>query len=143
MDENADVVSLMTIHKSKGLEFPIVFVAGMGKQFNMQDTKKSLVLHSELGVGVDAIDPVARTKAPTFLKKMIQLREARETTAEELRVLYVAMTRAKEKLILTGTVADLAKEVDKCAVLQGHEASILSFGKSCEIHGLDFTGIIP
>ncbi|MBQ2922623.1 MAG: helicase-exonuclease AddAB subunit AddA [Tyzzerella sp.] len=121
MDENADVVSLMTIHKSKGLEFPIVFVAGMGKQFNMQDTKKSLVLHSELGVGVDAIDPVARTKAPTFLKKMIQLREARETTAEELRVLYVAMTRAKEKLILTGTVADLAKEVDKCAVLQGHE----------------------
>ena len=127
MDENADVVSLMTIHKSKGLEFPIVFVAGMGKQFNMQDTKKSLVLHSELGVGVDAIDPIARTKTTTFLKKMIQLREARETTAEELRVLYVAMTRAKEKLILTGTVADLAKEVDKCAVLQGYEGTQLPY----------------
>lgn len=121
MDENADVISLMTIHKSKGLEFPIVFVAGIGKQFNMQDTKKSLVVHSELGVGVDAIDPIARTKAPTFLKKIIQLKEARETTAEELRVLYVAMTRAKEKLILTGTVADLGKELDKCAVLQGHQ----------------------
>lgn len=120
MEDTTDVVSLMTIHKSKGLEFPIVFVAGMGKQFNMQDTKKSIVLHSELGIGVDAIDSVARTKVPTFLKKIIQLKEARETTAEELRVLYVAMTRAKEKLILTGAVQDVERELEECAILQGH-----------------------
>ena len=127
MDENTDVVSLMTIHKSKGLEFPIVFVAGLGKQFNMQDTKKSIVVHSELGVGVDAIDAVARTKAPTFLKKIIQLREARETVAEELRVLYVAMTRAREKLILTGAVQDVEKELCECAILQEHKERQLPY----------------
>ncbi|MBQ2987411.1 MAG: helicase-exonuclease AddAB subunit AddA [Tyzzerella sp.] len=119
MDENADVVSLMTIHKSKGLEFPIVFVAGTGKEFNMQDARKSIVVHSELGLGVDAIDPIARTKIPTFLKKIIQLKETRETSAEELRVLYVAMTRAREKLILTGAVEDIEKELDQHMILQG------------------------
>lgn len=119
MDENADVVSLMTIHKSKGLEFPIVFVAGTGKEFNMQDARKSIVVHSELGLGVDAIDPIARTKIPTFLKKIIQLKETRETSAEELRVLYVAMTRAREKLILTGAVENIEKELDQHMILQG------------------------
>ena len=127
MDESVDVVNLMTIHKSKGLEFPVVFVAGMGKQFNMQDTKKSLVVHSELGVGVDVIDPVRRTKAPTLLKKIIQLKEKRETAAEELRVLYVAMTRAKEKLILTSVVEDLEKELSDCVVLQGNKEMQLPY----------------
>lgn len=127
MDEQADVVSLMTIHKSKGLEFPVVFVAGTGKQFNMQDTKKSLVLHSELGVGADSIDAVARTKTPTLLKKMIQRQEAREATAEEIRVLYVAMTRAKEKLILTGAVEDVEKELQSGLILQNREDERLSF----------------
>lgn len=127
MDEDNDVVNLMTIHKSKGLEFPVVFVAGMGKQFNMQDAKKNLVVHSELGVGVDAIDPVMRTKAPTFLKKIIQLKEKREAAAEELRVLYVAMTRAKEKLILTGVVEDLGKELNDCASLQENEEMQLPY----------------
>lgn len=118
MDENADVVSLMTIHKSKGLEFPIVFVAGTGKEFNMQDAQKSIVVHSELGLGVDAIDPVARTKIPTILKKIIQLKEKRETSAEELRVLYVAMTRAREKLIITGAVENIENELDQHVILQ-------------------------
>ncbi len=126
MDEQTDVVSLMTIHKSKGLEFPVVFVAGTGKQFNMQDTKKSLVLHSELGVGADSIDAVARTKTPTLLKKMIQRQEAREATAEEIRVLYVAMTRAKEKLILTGAVEDAEKELQSGLLLQNQEDERLS-----------------
>lgn len=127
MDENNDVVSLMTIHKSKGLEFPVVFVAGMGKKFNLKDTSSRLVVHSELGIGVDAIDPDLRTKAPTFIRKMIQLKVQRESVAEELRVLYVAMTRAKEKLILTGAVPELEKELQKCASVQGRKERALSY----------------
>ncbi len=102
LDEQSDTVRIMSIHKSKGLEFPIVFTAGMGKQFNTQDTRGSIVLHPEWGVGLDCIDLEQRTKSPTFLKKIIQEETALENLAEELRVLYVAMTRAKEKLILTG-----------------------------------------
>ena len=102
LDEQSDTVRIMSIHKSKGLEFPVVFTEGMGKQFNTQDTKGSIVLHPEWGVGLDCIDLEKRTKSPTFLKKLIQEETALENLAEELRVLYVAMTRAKEKLILTG-----------------------------------------
>lgn len=115
MDEKMDVVSLMSIHKSKGLEFPIVFVIGMGKQFNMQDTKQSIVVHPELGVGMDAVDPILRVKSPALLKKAIQQKVQKESKAEELRVFYVAMTRAKEKLILTGATADLEKELSHLA----------------------------
>lgn len=107
-DEQADTVRIMSIHKSKGLEFPIVFVAGMGKQFNMSDQRGSIVIHSELGVGIDTVDLELRTKAPTFLKSLIQEKTKLENMAEELRVLYVAMTRAKEKMILTG-ITDLEK----------------------------------
>lgn len=102
MDEQSDTVRIMSIHKSKGLEFPIVFAAGMGKRFNMQDTKGSVVLHPEWGVGLDDIDLERRTKKPVFLKKMIREESMLETLAEEMRVLYVALTRAKEKLIITG-----------------------------------------
>ena len=102
MDEQSDTVRIMSIHKSKGLEFPIVFAAGMGKRFNMQDTKGSVVLHPEWGVGLDDIDLDRRTKKPVFLKKMIREESMMETLAEEMRVLYVALTRAKEKLIITG-----------------------------------------
>lgn len=102
MDEQADTVRIMSIHKSKGLEFPIVFVAGMGRKFNTQDTKGSVLLHPDWGAGVDLIDLKRRTKTPTFLKKMIREETALENLAEEMRILYVALTRAKEKLIMTG-----------------------------------------
>ena len=127
MDEMTDVVSLMSIHKSKGLEFPIVFVSGTAKKFNMQDTRGSIVVHPELGVGMDAVDAVLRTKAPTLLKRSIQKKAALETAAEELRVLYVAMTRAKEKLILTGSVTDLEKELDGIVSLQSHQERELPY----------------
>ena len=117
LDEQADTVRIMSIHKSKGLEFPIVIAAGMGKQFNMQDVRGSVILHPELGAGLDVIDLEQRTKAPAFLKKMIQEEAALETLAEEMRVLYVAMTRAKEKLILTG-VCELPDTVQTEALLQ-------------------------
>lgn len=102
MDEQADTVRIMSIHKSKGLEFPVVFAAGMGKQFNTQDTKSSMILHPEWGIGIDKIDLKRRTKAPTFLKKLIREEAMYEMWAEEMRILYVALTRAKEKLIMTG-----------------------------------------
>ncbi len=100
--EQENTVRIMSIHKSKGLEFPIVFVAGMSKQFNTQDLRKKIVLHNEMGIGPDYIDSMLRTKVPTLMKKVIQKKVQLENLGEELRVLYVAMTRAREKLILTG-----------------------------------------
>ncbi|NLZ83693.1 MAG: helicase-exonuclease AddAB subunit AddA, partial [Clostridiales bacterium] len=100
--EQDDTVRIMSIHKSKGLEFPIVFVSGMSKQFNMQDIRSNIILHNELGVGPEYIDVENRTKVATLLKKVIQKKVQIENLGEELRVLYVAMTRAREKLIMTG-----------------------------------------
>ena len=111
-DEQTDAVRLMSIHKSKGLEFPVVIAAGMGKRFNIQDTTASVVIHSDLGLGIDAIDLERRTKSPTLLKKVIQNEIGLENLGEELRVLYVALTRAKEKLILTGTVPHAADKLE-------------------------------
>lgn len=101
--ENA--VRLMSIHKSKGLEAPVVIVAGLSKKFNRMDVHAGLVLHPELGVGMDFRDEVLRVKAPTLYKKVIAGQLNYEMLSEELRILYVALTRAKEKLILSGTVA--------------------------------------
>ena len=117
-DEQTDAVRLMSIHKSKGLEFPIVIVTGMGKRFNIQDTTASVVIHPDLGLGIDAIDLERRTKSPTLLKKVIQNEIGLENLGEELRVLYVALTRAKEKLILTGTVPHAADKLEACQLEQ-------------------------
>lgn len=106
-----DVVRIMSIHKSKGLEFPVVFVAGMEKLFNQQDARSSLIFHPDLGIGPDYIDYENRTKSPTLIKKVIKRQIELENLGEELRVLYVALTRAKEKLILTGTVKNAEKEL--------------------------------
>lgn len=111
-DEQSDTVRIMSIHKSKGLEFPIVFTAGMGKRFNTQDVTGSILIHPEWGVGIDAVDLERRTKIPTILKKIIQREMMLENLGEELRVLYVAMTRAKEKLILTGTLPHAEEVLD-------------------------------
>ena len=104
-------VEIMTIHKSKGLEFPVVFVAGMEKQFNFQDMNARLLLHSDLGIGVDAVIPEKRVIASSLNKQMIRRQLLKESLGEELRVLYVAMTRAKEKLILTGTMGKIEKQM--------------------------------
>lgn len=101
--ENEDAVRIMTIHKSKGLEFPIVLVGGLGKSFNRQDMRSRVVIHPELGLGVDYVDPKGRIKIPLLPKKVLQKALDLEMLGEELRVLYVAFTRAKEKLILLGS----------------------------------------
>ncbi|SHK51031.1 helicase-exonuclease AddAB subunit AddA [Hespellia stercorisuis] len=126
-DEQMDTVRLMSIHKSKGLEFPIVFVAGMGKRFNKQDSKGSIVIHPEWGVGVDDIDLTKRTKSPTILKKMIQKEVDLENSGEELRILYVALTRAKEKLIMVGSVKNAEDTLKKYAPVAGRAQWELSF----------------
>ena len=124
MDEQSDTVRIMSIHKSKGLEFPIVFAAGMGKRFNMQDARGSVILHPEWGVGLDDINLERRTKKPVFLKKMIREESMLETLAEEMRILYVALTRAKEKLIMTGCtdVAALSDAATSAGVFRAEGA---------------------
>lgn len=114
--EDDKSVRIMSIHKSKGLEFPIVFVAGMGKNFNTQDSRAKLILHQDYGIGMDYIDLNLRVKEPTLIKKFIQKQLVTESLGEELRVLYVALTRAKEKLILTAGVKDMKKLLEKYAL---------------------------
>ncbi|MGN0405961.1 MAG: helicase-exonuclease AddAB subunit AddA [Bariatricus sp.] len=111
-DAQTDAVRIMSIHKSKGLEFPIVIVVGMGKRFNTQDIRGSVVIHPDLGIGIDAVDITRRTKSPAILKKVIQMETGLENLGEELRVLYVAMTRAKEKLIMTGVLPGAQKKLE-------------------------------
>lgn len=96
MDEQADTVRLMSIHKSKGLEFPIVFVSGMSKRFNTQDIKGSIVIHPEFGVGIDAVDVERRTKAPTLLKRMIQREVLMEMRAKNF-VFYMWHLQERKK----------------------------------------------
>lgn len=104
---NDNTVRIMSIHKSKGLEFPIVFASGLGKKFNQQDVNSKLVIHPDYGIGADFVDYENRIKSPTLIKKALQQSLRLENLGEELRVLYVDLTRAKEKLIMTGTVAKL------------------------------------
>lgn len=111
--ENEDVVRIMSIHKSKGLEFPIVFVSGLGKNFNRQDVRSRMVLHPEFGMGLDCMDGERRIKSATIAKKAIAKQIDLENLGEELRVLYVALTRAKEKLILTGCRKDVTGFIEQ------------------------------
>lgn len=111
LGENEDVVRIMSIHKSKGLEFPIVFTCGMGKQFNLMDLSNSILFHEELGFGPDFVNLNNRNSYSTLAKEAIKKRIRLETLSEEMRILYVAFTRAKEKLIITGATRDLDKSI--------------------------------
>ncbi|HKM33953.1 MAG TPA: helicase-exonuclease AddAB subunit AddA [Lachnospiraceae bacterium] len=103
LDENADVVRIMSIHKSKGLEFPVAFVAGLSKRFNIQDTTQALIVDMDMGIGVDYVNSDMRIRNKTLRKNVLATKIKLENLAEEIRVLYVAMTRAREKLIMTAT----------------------------------------
>lgn len=129
LDENADVVRIMSIHKSKGLEFPVVFVSGLSKRFNMQDANQSLIVDMDLGVAVDYLDSVRRIKNKTLRRTVLSAKMKEDNLAEELRVLYVALTRAREKLILTA-VLDKADEKWELAQMTGQER--LTYLDFCE-----------
>ena len=115
--ENDDVVRIMSIHKSKGLEFPVVILANSGKQFNLQDLNSKILLHPELGIGVKYIDYDMQITYDTLSKRAIKNKMKIETLSEEMRVLYVALTRAKEKIIITG----LAKKEKQDKMLENVE----------------------
>ncbi|SDL45067.1 DNA helicase/exodeoxyribonuclease V, subunit A [Paenibacillus sp. OK060] len=108
--EQDNAVRIMTIHRSKGLEFPIVFVGGISKMFNQQDLNSPFLMHKELGFGPRFVDRENRVAYPTLANLAIRRRAQFELLAEEMRVLYVALTRPKEKMILVGTVKDVVKK---------------------------------
>lgn len=113
-DEN--VVRIMSIHKSKGLEFPVVFVARCAKGFNVRDTYEKILLHKENGIGVNYIDVNTRLSYPLPVKNLIKEKMVAEAVSEEMRVLYVALTRAREKLIVTGSLKNASKSIGDIAV---------------------------
>ena len=111
--ENDDVIRIMSIHKSKGLEFPVVFLVNTNKQFNEQDIKKNpVLLHQELGIGAKYINYNAQVQYDTLTREAIKNVIRNENISEEMRILYVALTRAKEKLIITGISNDYAKQLE-------------------------------
>ena len=124
LDENADVVRIMSIHKSKGLEFPITFVAGLSKRFNMQDVNQSLIVDMDLGLATDYVDPERRIRNKTLRRLALAAKFREDSLAEELRVLYVAFTRAKEKLILTATLDNV---FEKWEFWRGNSAEHLTY----------------
>ncbi len=111
--ENQDVVRIMSIHKSKGLEFPVVFCAGLGKRFNQRDLSQNILLHNSLGIGLDFKDENLPCRYPGLPRIAIKLQLQKESLAEEMRLLYVAMTRAKDKLYLTASITDTEKGYEK------------------------------
>ena len=121
--ENDNVIRIMSIHKSKGLEFPVVFLCNTAKQFNLKDLNDNILLHSKLGIGPDYINYERKLKYATLAKEAIKLQMKKETISEEMRILYVALTRAKEKLIITGISKDLKKQLSSFQELVDFERS--------------------
>jgi ATP-dependent helicase/nuclease subunit A len=104
-------VTIMSIHKSKGLEFPVVFLCGLGRTFNTESQLANLLCHKELGLGLSAVDHQHRLRYPTIAKRAISAKIGEEALSEELRVLYVAMTRARDRLIMTYASNRLEKDL--------------------------------
>ena len=121
--ENEDVIRIMSIHKSKGLEFPVVFLCNSHKKFNMQDLNDNILLHQDIGFGPTIMDATRKIKYSSIAKDAIKLKMKQETLSEEQRILYVALTRAKEKLYITGRSKDFTKYAqDKNKVLEMYES---------------------
>ncbi len=133
-----EAVRIMSIHKSKGLEFPIVFVSGLGKMFNNQDVREKVVLHPGLGIGLDVTDLKRRLKTPGLTRQLLARKLTLENTGEELRVLYVALTRAKEKLILTGVLKKAEEKLGQLGVEMAHTAVKKSAAESKNQEFLSF-----
>lgn len=125
--ELADQVQIMSIHNSKGLEFPVVFAAGMGKSFNVMDTREMAAIHPDMGIGIPRIDPKLRFRQNTLYRTVMQYRMQEEILGEELRILYVALTRAEQKLILTGAADKMEKRAAAASAAADREDTALSY----------------
>ncbi|SDW88746.1 helicase-exonuclease AddAB subunit AddA [Paenibacillus sp. CF384] len=140
LGEQEDVVRIMSIHKSKGLEFPVVFAAGLGKQFNKRDLSSPFLMHKQLGFGPRYVDTELRVSYPTLPQLAIKQRLAMETLAEEMRILYVALTRPKEKMFLVGTVADAAKQLQRWESALDADGGLADFRIAGASRFLDWLG---
>lgn len=142
LGENENVVRIMSIHKSKGLEFPVTIVAGAGKQFNTSDMRNTILLHKVMGLGPDFVDCEKRISKETIIKQAIKKKILLENLSEEMRVLYVAFTRAKEKLIITGSVSDVEKSFGKwCSSLAPSSEKVPEFEIMRSKTYLDWIGL--
>lgn len=130
LSEDAEVVRIMTIHKSKGLEFPICFVSGLSKQFRRTDYSDAVLCDEKMGVGCNYFDRKSRQIRTTLCKNAIGIKKRLDARGEDIRILYVALTRAKEKLIMTGYVNDIEKE-EPC----------LNFSQSSLLRATSFMGM--
>ncbi|WP_246627802.1 helicase-exonuclease AddAB subunit AddA [Paenibacillus oenotherae] len=140
LGEQEDVVRIMSIHKSKGLEFPVVFVAGLGKAFNRQDLNGSFLMHKQLGFGPRFLDKELRVSYPTLPYLAVRHKMRMETLAEEMRILYVALTRPKEKMFLVGTVGDAKKQLQRWSEAFDRNGEIPDFRLAQAKRFLDWIG---
>lgn len=139
LSEQEDVVRIMTIHKSKGLEFPVVFVAGIGRRFNLRDMSAPALLHKSLGFGTRWIDPDKRMSVPTLPYLAIKEQMKKDALDEEMRILYVALTRAREKLILIGSVRNLSGRAHQWAsMITEHAWTLPGYCRSSAMTFLDW-----
>lgn len=141
LGEGEDVVRLMSIHKSKGLEFPVVFVAGMAKKFNTTDMRSAFLIHKDMGFGPRFVDTGLRAAYPTLPQLAIRKQMKLEMLAEEMRILYVALTRAREKLYLVGTVKDAERQLAKWSQVSSCDSwNLPDHALSRASHYLDWIG---
>lgn len=140
--ENDDTVRIMSIHKSKGLEFPVVFLAGAGKKFNRQDARGKILIDDKLGIATDYLDLERKVKAPTLKKNVLSRKMNLESMGEELRILYVAMTRAKEKLFITAGDRYLGRHAEKWGgISRRRELPFTFLSTALVLSGLAFNGL--
>ena len=122
---NSGAVTIMSIHKSKGLEFPVVFLCGLSREFNRESLRAQVLCDKDLGLGLSCIDPEMRLRYPSISKRAIAVKQMKESVSEELRVLYVAMTRARDRLIMVYSAKNLEKDLKDIALRSDHSGKEL------------------
>ena len=141
-DSTGNAVTLMSIHKSKGLEFPVVFVCGLSRSFNRESTRAQVLCDQELGLGLAAVDEKNRVRYPTIAKRAIAAKITADSLSEEMRVLYVALTRARDRLIMTYASQTLEKDLEDIVYrMDVGDRDLLTQDASCSGHWVLMTAL--